>query len=118
MTDAARAFQALSDPTRLEVFECIRGCGCSVDGAAKVCACCADDSDAVCLCMVKDKVCCAPSTLSHHLNVLRDAGLIETERKGRQTFVRVRGEVVEGLIRFFRPPTSDFSPMSKEEVNK
>ena len=83
-------FQALSDPTRLAVFQCIRGCGGATAYDLEKGCCDAAEPGAVALCDVKCQVPCAPSTLTHHLNVLRDAGIIETERRGRQVFVQIQ----------------------------
>lgn len=83
------ALQALADPMRLAVFDCIRGCGGASGYDPRTGECDAGEPGAVCLCDVKCRVPCAPSTLTHHLNVLRDAGLIVTEKRGRTVYARV-----------------------------
>lgn len=62
-----RLLQALADPARLEI---VRQLG---------------RSDVVCACDFTD--CCGVSqpTISHHLRVLREAGIVESERRG--TFI-------------------------------
>ena len=67
---------------------------------------------------VKCQVDCSPSTLTHHLNVLRDAGLIETERRGRAQFVRVVPEGLESVIRFLQERPTDCSPKPIEKEAK
>ena len=59
-----RLLQAAADPTRLAMLRQLADCG-------EVCAC---DFSA----------CCdvAQPTISHHLKVLREAGWVETERRG------------------------------------
>jgi DNA-binding transcriptional ArsR family regulator len=37
----------------------------------------------------------APSTLSHHLRILREAGLIRSERQGKELVNQVRREDIE-----------------------
>lgn len=120
-----KAFQALSDPTRLAVFQCIRccddeyklaaGCNCE-DCQCEHCTCCVPLGD------VKEQVTCSASTLTHHLNILRDAELIETDRRGREQFVRARRETLEAVIRFLqeRPITcsTEISMEAKSYVNK
>ena len=73
------------------------------------CQCKSCDGDCCCMPLgeVKCQVACAPSTLTHHLNVLRDAGLIATDRRGREQFVRVAQDGLENVIRFLqeRPAT-------------
>lgn len=71
------------------MFECIRGCGGASSYDARTGECDAGEPGAVAVCELKCRVPCVPSTLSHHLNVLRDAGLIETKRQGRKVYARV-----------------------------
>ena len=63
--DLAAAFRALGDPTRLAIVAALadgRRCVCDIQSAL----------DGV-----------SPSLLSHHLRVLREAGLVAAERRGR-----------------------------------
>lgn len=93
--------QALADPTRLAVFQCIRGCGGQSLYDTETGECDAGTPGSVAVCTVRCHVPCAPSTLSHHLNALRDAGLIGTEKRGRQVYARVVPEALEALVAFF-----------------
>ena len=70
---------ALADPTRLEILR-------QLAGSAEVCAC--DFTD-----------CCGVSqpTVSHHLKVLRDAGVVESSRRGTWAFYRLVPEAVRAL---------------------
>ena len=104
----AALFKALSDPTRLAVFQCIRCCGptCGYDTASGAC-CNAAEGDCDCAsgggvtaCRIRCQVPCAPSTLTHHLNELRAAGLITTERRGRIVACRVRPEALVHIAAF------------------
>lgn len=61
----AAGFKALADPTRLEVFWLI---------AAQV--------EPMCACDVVDRFEVSQPTISHHLKVLREAGLISATRRG------------------------------------
>lgn len=71
-----RLLQAAADPTRLAILRQL-----SIEGT--VCAC---DFTA----------CCAVSqpTVSHHLKVLREAGWVESERRGTWVYYRLRPEAV------------------------
>lgn len=100
MDDLSRAFQALADPTRLAVFQCIRGCGGASVYDTETGECDAGASASVAVCSVRCQVPCAPSTLTHHLNALRDAGLIRTEKRGRQVYATVVPQALERLSRF------------------
>lgn len=66
---------ALSDPVRLAIVRALR------DGAELSCG--------------KLDVPVAKSTLSHHLRVLRDAGLTQTRVEGVQRYVSLRGGDIE-----------------------
>jgi len=60
----AAAFRALGDPTRLRILAVL--------------------ADATrCVCEIQEVVDVPGNLLSHHLKVLREAGLIEGERRGR-----------------------------------
>lgn len=63
-------FRALGDPTRLRILEHLR--------AGKVCAC-----------RVQDALGIPANLLSHHLKVLREAGLVTGTRRGRWIDYRV-----------------------------
>jgi len=61
---AVRRFRALGDPTRLRVVQAL------ADGER-------------CVCEIQGHVDVAPNVLSHHLKVLREAGLVRARRRGR-----------------------------------
>jgi DNA-binding transcriptional ArsR family regulator len=63
--------QALGDPTRLAIVR-------ELIGTSQVCAC-----DFTSCCDVRQP------TVSHHLRILRDAGVIESERRGTSIFYRL-----------------------------
>ena len=58
-------FRALGDSTRLEVFRLI-----------------ASQSGPLCVCDIVDKFDLTQPTISHHLKVLREAGLVTVSRRG------------------------------------
>lgn len=71
LTDAAaaslaRGFKALGDPVRLRLLSLI---------ASRV-------GGEVCVCELTDAFTLTGPTISHHLRVLREAGLIDCERRG------------------------------------
>jgi ArsR family transcriptional regulator len=72
----ARVSKALSDPTRLRIFEGLSShkemfCG-----------------------QVVEKFRLTPGTISHHLKILADADLIETRREGQFIYMRSRPETI------------------------
>lgn len=64
-TDAAAAFKALGDPIRLRLMSMIASAG-----------------GEVCVCELTPLFDVSGPTVSHHLRVLRSAGLIDCERRG------------------------------------
>lgn len=78
--DAARLFQALSDPTRLGILVRLRG-------------------GERCVCDLQDDLEAAQSRLSFHLRVLRDAGLVTDRKEGRWVYYTAVPERIEELER-------------------
>ncbi len=81
--EAARLFQALADEARLLILSQLRRRG-------EVCAC--DFLE-----------CCglAQPTVSYHLKVLREVGLVETEKRGSWVYYRlnaVKAQTLHGLL--------------------
>ena len=77
--DLAQRFKALSDPARLRLLSLIASCG------------------EVCACELVDTVGVSQPTVSHHLKVLHEAGLLHRERRGKWIHYRVIPEAVEAL---------------------
>ena len=73
-----RLLAALADPVRLEILR-------QLSGAAEVCAC--------------DFTECGVSqpTVSHHLRVLREAGVVASERRGSWVWYRIDPDVLDRL---------------------
>ncbi len=103
-SDVGQALAALADPTRFAVFQCIRGCGGAAGYDTETGYCDADQEGGTALCEVRCRVPCAPNNLTHHLKKLREAGLIETEKRGRTVYARVRPEMLATLSKFFASP--------------
>ena len=81
-------FRALSDPTRREILELLRA-GPRTSGE------------------IADKFSTSWATISRHLSVLKDAGLILAERNGQHVVYELNTtvfqDVVENLIKWLRP---------------
>lgn len=99
--DVLPILRALADPTRLAVFQCIRACGGTVGYDTHTGLCDGGCEGGVAICDVRCQVPCAPSTLTHHLNTLRDAGLIETHKRGRAVYGHIRPDALMKLTAFF-----------------
>lgn len=74
-----RLLAALADPTRLEILR-------ELAGSAEVCAC-----DFTSCCDVSQP------TVSHHLKVLREAGVVVSERRGNSIFYRISPDLIERM---------------------
>lgn len=76
-----RLLQALADPTRLEIVRQLAS------------------EDSVCACDLT--ACCDLSqpTVSHHLRVLREAGIVEGERRGTWVYYTLRPDALARLER-------------------
>jgi ArsR family transcriptional regulator len=96
----AQVFGALSNPHRLEILSrlsggCLCGSECRSNGGG--CRCIAD---------LAEELGIAPSTMSHHLKELRQAGLIEMERRGQRTDCCVKPDALKELEVFLRSELS------------
>ena len=77
----ARAFSALGDPVRLRLLSLLL----TAEGGQ------------VCACDLVDPVGKSQPTVSHHLKVLREAGLVTTTRRGQNIWYAVMPEQLEAL---------------------
>ena len=87
--DLARMFKALGDPIRLRLLSRITS---APDGEICVCDLTGGDFDV------------SGPTISHHLKVLREAGLILGERRGTWVYYRPRPENLRQLATLLEAP--------------
>jgi ArsR family transcriptional regulator, arsenate/arsenite/antimonite-responsive transcriptional repressor len=93
-TDMARMFKALGDPIRLRLLSRITS---APDGEICVCDLTGDDLNV------------SAPTISHHLRVLRVAGLIDGERRGTWIYYRAIKENLRQLAALLDIPARDRS---------
>jgi len=93
----AAYFRALSNPHRLRLF--LRLASCLPQGAA-----CAERDMRRCVGDIGSDLGVAPSTVSHHLKELRQAGLVHMERCGQSVECWVEPDTLRGLVDFFDVP--------------
>ncbi len=91
----AGAFKALAHPNRLKIFLqlldcCEPGTACSVEATN---ACCVGD--------LGTNLEVAPSTLSHHIKELHQAGLVQMARRGQHMDCWIDPETLDTLRQFF-----------------
>ena len=75
----AHRFKALADPARIAIVNRLAG------------------ADEVCVCAFVDDLELAQPTVSHHLRILREAGLVDVERRGTWAYYRLVPDAVESL---------------------
>jgi ArsR family transcriptional regulator len=75
----AARFKALADPARVSILNRLAA------------------ADEVCVCDFVAALDLAQPTVSHHLKVLRDAGLVESSRRGTWAFYRLVPDAVGAL---------------------
>lgn len=60
-----------------------------------------DLTDSLCISEIGAELEIAPSTLSHHVKELANAGLVSTERQGKNILCRIDSDKVNQLADFF-----------------
>ena len=79
--ELAAAFKVLADPVRLRILSLIA----------------AQSGGEVCACELVEPLGRSQPTVSHHLKVLHDAGLVDREKRGSWVWYRVVPERLAGL---------------------
>jgi ArsR family transcriptional regulator len=74
--------KALADPKRFEMLQKI-----AASKDAPTCSC------------VVDWVGLAPATVTHHLQELKNAGLVDVKRDGKFAYISLRREVLDAYVR-------------------
>ncbi|MDQ3876017.1 MAG: metalloregulator ArsR/SmtB family transcription factor [Actinomycetota bacterium] len=77
----AARFKALADPARVAILNRLARA----------------ESDTVCVCELVPPLGLSQPTVSHHLRILREAGLVTAERRGTWAFYRLVPEAVSEL---------------------
>lgn len=77
--ELAGRFKALADPTRVAIVNALSA------------------SDEVCVCNLTATFELSQPTISHHLKILREAGLVESSRRGTWAYYRLVPEAIAAL---------------------
>jgi len=78
----AKVFKALADPTRVKILALLKARGQSC------CALIGRKEPGLCACDVESAVGLSQAAVSHHMGLLRRAGLVEAEKRGRWMYYR------------------------------
>ena len=89
--DLVLVFKALGDPTRLKILELLRARGKSC------CDLVAREERGLCACDIEEAVGLSQAAISHHMDLLRRAGLVDAEKRGRWMFYRRNEAALAGL---------------------
>ena len=84
-------FKALGDPTRLKILDLLRSRGKSC------CDLVAREERGLCACDIEEAVGLSQAAISHHMDLLRRAGLVDSEKRGRWMFYRRNEATLAGL---------------------
>jgi ArsR family transcriptional regulator, arsenate/arsenite/antimonite-responsive transcriptional repressor len=83
--DLAEIFKALADPTRVAIVSRLAS------------------GEQCCVCDLTDAFELSQPTVSHHLRILREAGLVEAERRGTFAYYWLLPEAIDRLRGIFTP---------------
>ena len=83
--DYAQLLRALGDETRLQIVHLL-----------------AEQAEALCVCHIESAFGLTQSGISYHLRVLREAGLVRTERRGTWIYYRLNRERLRTLAALAR----------------
>jgi ArsR family transcriptional regulator, arsenate/arsenite/antimonite-responsive transcriptional repressor len=89
--DLVPVFKALGDPTRLKILELLKARGQSC------CDLIAREERGLCACDIEKAVGLSQAAVSHHMGLLRRAGLVEAEKRGRWMYYRRNEVALAGL---------------------
>src|SRR2546421_10003326 len=77
--ELAARFKALADPTRVAIVNCLAA------------------APEACVCELTASFELSQPTVSHHLRILREAGLVESSRRGTWAYYRLVPEAIDSL---------------------
>lgn len=89
--DIVTICKALGDPTRLKILDLLKAKGrscCDLIGPAE---------KGLCACDIEAAVELSQAAVSHHMGLLRRAGLVEAEKRGRWIFYSRNEAAIAGL---------------------
>jgi len=82
LDDAAARLEALGNPTRLKIYRALVRAG----------------EEGLPVGRLQDKLKIAPSTLSHHIKELENAGLVEVTRDGKSMNLAVQRDLLDAYV--------------------
>ncbi|MFP3155888.1 metalloregulator ArsR/SmtB family transcription factor [Lachnospiraceae bacterium ZAX-1] len=92
----AKVFKAFCDETRLVVLELLQ-------------------SGEKCACILLERVKVGQSTLSHHMKILVDSGVVSARKEGKWTYYSISNEGSEYAARLLKQLTTVTDDIDKDE---
>ena len=89
-------------PAEAERIAVDRARACPIRSACSSSTCCASTPGKVCVCELTPLFDVSQPTVSHHLKVLREAGLVDVERRGLWAYYYVIPEATKELSTWLR----------------
>ncbi len=86
MKDLVEIFKALSDENRIKILQML-------------------SNGELCACDIQDQFQLTQPTISHHMKVLMQSGLVESEKRGKWMFYFISKEKVDVMCQFIKEIT-------------
>jgi len=87
----ATALKALADPTRLRLISLVA----------------AHDDQEACVCDLTDPVGLSQPTVSHHLKILVDAGILTRQQRGKWAYYRLLPGTLDDIAMLLKTPSAE-----------
>ncbi len=104
MSDIDHLFKALADPARVRIIEFLR----------RPDAACCTIEDRVCACDLEAPLGLSQPAVSHHLKILVQAGLVQSEKAGRFVYYRIARSRFAELQRYLGGFAGEFAALPGE----
>ena len=98
-TSLDRALHAIADPTRRRILQALREGGAAVkapgqgSGAPGACLCAGD---------IEERIHLSQPTISHHMAILTEAGLVDATKKGQWRWYRRNEKAIRQMVKTLR----------------
>jgi ArsR family transcriptional regulator len=89
--DVVTICKALGDPTRLKILDLLKAKGRSC------CDLISPEESGLCACDIEEAVGLSQAAVSHHMGLLRRAGLVNAEKRGRWMYYSRREGAIAGF---------------------
>jgi len=91
-----RALHAIADPTRRRILQALR------EGEAELKAQKAAAGPCLCAGDIEERIKLSQPTISHHMAILTNAGLVEATKKGQWRWYRRNEKAIRAMVKMLR----------------